>query len=276
METSLTIDITKQDSVVSSYWLNMEQEHVSSITEETSLADLNAMMNLVRGGETATKYIMDNCSYVVVIDGQIIVTLPFYVWPYSMEMPYTLSSDIGEISDPERTLFTRSADVIFNNDTSVNLGYIFDGDFTPSMPFLLPNGEKVDASEVTTIGGIAHIDKNGYCVYRANGEAEGYQHNIIMTFDKLDENGDPNTISSLDNNIFAKWTDEQGEIQTTAISLKIPQCVADALVTCLDGTFLYDRIKCAEQYCNGKPVFKVYYNTCKEDDVIGGAWTVNK
>lgn len=270
MNTSIVATLQEGDGSDSGdLWLNMEQEYIPVANNSASQTDALNMLGLASNGISARKYLTDNCRFVKVSENTVIITLGFYVWPSSLDMPYTLQADTGDVSDGTDNSLTRSLDVILDGRDSEDLGFLFSGTLAQSMPFYLVNGVADNSVKAEIVGSSVVAPVQGYCVYRANGKSIGYYHRVVMRIPK----GDTEMITGFSNNIIATW----GDNQTTTLSLDIPECVNDALETCDDGTLPYEELQCGGlDRCNeNEKRLTVYFNSCDGESILAEHWEEN-
>ena len=71
--------------------LNLEPKYVDIRAGLADLADIDAMLNLVRSGSSAVNRQIDRCPWGQWReDDALLVTLRLWVWPSDLDLPYTL------------------------------------------------------------------------------------------------------------------------------------------------------------------------------------------
>jgi hypothetical protein len=163
-------------------WVHLESEAVPFSRKYPSVYDINQMVARVMDGISAVTYLADACPYVTVKNGVITVTLDFYVWPSSLDLPYSLTTPFGNISGPEAVSSHKSTDVVFLNTTEVDLGFLFDGAFTPETPVFNEVGSVLNlrGNDFVVEGSTITTEDPVYVAGRASGVASGYKHSIAM------------------------------------------------------------------------------------------------
>lgn len=249
-------------------WARLQQEDLPMSSEITNLTDLYQMIAYVKSGKPAESYIYKTCNYAEVIDGVIILKLNFYVWLSDLDLIYNLTSNFGTISEKEFVEEHISKSIIFNGSNKESIGYIFDGEISEEMPFFDSYGKRISPNVIVHDSYI-ELSKSSYCVFRVKGIASGYKHTITMEFPKLQE-GEIFSIDNIQNSIILRYLDENGEIQTDTLDLKIPKCVEDLLLTCSSGN-LSGITGCAGSNCRDNGKYKVYISEC-DGNVILERW----
>lgn len=271
MEYNLSLVLTPTS--LTDDWAKIVQKAIPTSAQETSLTDLSNMLAYVTQGISASAYVMDNCPYFKVAGTVITVTLGFYVYPSRMNMNYTLATDQGIVTQGARIEVDKSFDLIFDDSKSEELNFIFNGISKPQMPFINSDGSIGVIPDVVFDGGIARIPKKGHCVFRVNGKAEGYYHELVMTFDKVTENGDLAQVEIEAAGIAVEWVNPSGTVGSTVIEMEIPQCVIDALAACDSGGLRYNTVVCKGEECSEKEKLNVYYNACDGNSILLEKWT---
>ena len=135
----ITSFINRDTSVLDSSglqeWAKLEQADIPKAAETATLKDAFAMVGYAKNGRSARDYIMDSCPYAKITKGSVTIEMDLYVWPSDLGLRYWLTSSIGEISKGVLFRRDRSFDVIFNSQQSVDIGFLFDGEFVQEMPF---------------------------------------------------------------------------------------------------------------------------------------------
>lgn len=275
MNVSITANLTTYQSTSadqSSVFLNMEQEYIPESSESASMIDALNMLGLARTGKSALSHITSSCDYVRVTSTSVIVDIGFYVWPSSLDMPYTLSADTGNITNGIGERLNRSFDVVIDGTDSHTLDFLFEGSLSKSMPFFKLDGSKDTTIETTVENNIISTSEKGYCVFRARGNSIGYYHVVTMVLPKTQAQ----KITNFKNSIIAEWENSSGEKVTTTLQLSIPQCVTDALEECGDD-LAYEKLQCgAFDNCDEtKKRVDIYYNACDGETILDENWLEN-
>lgn len=267
-------------------WCRLTQEAIPSRADEANLKDLYQMIAAAQAGESAYEYIYDSCPYVVIVDGVVRITLPFFVWPSDLGLAYELTASIGTITAGVAYEEERSFDVIFDHADSYDYEAVFDGELTPEMPFFAADGHQVDTPEITITGSLITLPEPLTTVLRAEGTAYGFRHELVIEVVKAAPATDPNaepeadpaaapenperaviySTTNLEAAITVAWVDETGAIQSEIMDMEIPGCVEDLLETCPDsGNFKGD-----PERPEGE-LYMVWYSTCN-GEILQQRW----
>lgn len=179
-----------QQSLSSGDWARLEQEYKDDDSTTTTTADLYAMLASAYAGISAYSVVNSGCEYATIVDDVVTVELKFFVWPNRLDLEYSLSSDIGKISEQTVLEFERSFDVIINGTNSVVLPYLFDGTLTPEMPFINMDGAEISEQDPTIDGSVVSFSEKLYCVLRAEGIVKGHMYTMTMTLEKVSKEQD--------------------------------------------------------------------------------------
>jgi len=250
-------------------WARLSQEPIPSSADEANLRDLHQMIAAAMAGESAFEYVYDSCPYVVIIDGVIRITLPFFVWPSGLGLAYDLSASAGTISPGVAHEEFRSFDVVFDHTDTADYEAIFVGELTPEMPFLRPDGSEIPEPEIIAAGSLVTLPEQLTAVLRAEGKVYGFRHELVIEVVKAavdpeageDAEAELNKVEKPESAITVAWLDENGETQTDILDMKIPGCVLDLLETCEDGTPKGEPEQEGERYV-------VYYSTCNGEELL--------
>lgn len=186
MNQNIQVQLSGIEIETGQQWLTLEQEYKPSESDYVSPAVVNQMLARAVSGKSAVTYINDSCGYVKVLDGVVYVDLAFYVWPSSLDMDYSLSTNLGTISEGEYVEIYKSQDVVFNGSNSTQLEYLFSGDYEFQMPVFLSNGTPTINYELIQGDSYFQFNRDVYTVLRADGIAKGFRHVISMEFKKAE------------------------------------------------------------------------------------------
>jgi len=272
-------EIVKPDGLAAStdIWVRLTQEAIPSSADEADLNDLYQMMAAAQSGKSAWEYVYESCPYVVIVDGVVRITLPFFVWPSAIGLPYTLSATLGTISDAVAYEEFRSFDMVFDHAADVDCEAIFVGEFVPQMPIFRDDGSTIDDVEPTVTGSIVSYPESVTTVLRADGKAFGFRHELVIEITKAatdetaeDQASQTYEIETPESAITVAWTDENGETQTDIMDIKIPGCVTDLLATCPDG-----ELKGDPHRPENEDLFVVYCSNCNGEELLA-RWETQK
>ena len=236
-------------------WLELEQDRTSLPVEtgEANLTDLVAMVNLARSGIPAATYRKTVCPVEYLDESTAVVTLPFFVWPSVLGLPYSLDGGRAEISGQELVEIDRDFDLVVGLTDRVDLGLLFEGTATWQTPCIDRYGRVVSPPGFVVEGGQVILDREVFGVLRMTGRARGYRHQWRLEVAAVDEN----RVTGLRGSVIASYQDGD-KLATKTLDLEVPACVQDALATCPDdGKFqVFGSVTTVER----QPV--VYYSTC--------------
>lgn len=236
-------------------WLELEQDLTALPVEtgEANLTDLVAMYNLARSGIPAATYRKTVCPVEYLDESTAVVTLPFFVWPSVLGLPYSLDGGRAEISGPELVEIDRDFDLVVGLTDRVDMGLLFDGTATWQTPCIDRYGRVVSPPRFVIENGQVVLDAEVFGVLRMTGRAKGYRHQWRLEIAAVDEN----RVSGLRGSVIASYQDG-GKLATKTLDLEIPACVQDALATCPDdGKFqVFGSVTTVERQTT------VYYSTC--------------
>lgn len=266
-------------------WL--EPERVSKRHNNATLADIDAMLALVRSGASARNRQASRCGWAKWdANGDLVVTLALWVWPSDIDLQYSLTLP-PHVTSAEPVLERLPRDTKFwvaGSGGEIELPWLLeDASFAwhPRIGVWDEKSRPAEPPEITqdkarliltplpdpppASGGRAGWGAQGerYGVLWARGTAVGWRHDISIRYPKGGgEQADPAApairITGADSvNVRATWTDENGETRTDEATLEIPDCVRDMLEKCPAGSKNSIRMK-----PEGEPPVVVYYNTC--------------
>ena len=245
--------------------LRLEQQPVSS--GHLTMADITAMLSLVRSGVSAKNYRQNGCE-ASVVGGAVIVPLVLYVWPSDLGLQYTLSSTLPgwlAIGEAEAYTMERDFDLVVPMSESVQLPFVTEGfAFTWQTPCYNEFGEVVGRPSIEVIGIDVALSAEVFGVLRVRCIASGYRHRLSLSIPKVDSAGAMTIISELDCTVTATWPVTEGTL-TDELELALPGCVADLLESCPDGSTPGSGGKITDQ---DELVPTVYYNPCDDGQVI--------
>lgn len=275
-ESSLNISFSVDALTASSIWLKLEQKMLEEHkVKSPSLAMVSQMVIRAMAGISASTVLYSDCP-VEILDTTVRVSLPFYVWPSSMDLAYSLSSNIeGEISEGEIVEVERETDVIFTMSDSVDMGTLFNLlEFEWQTPCYNKQGIIVANKNVTSDGAFLLIDQPVFGVLRTRGKQQGILYTAHLDFEKSTEGADDlvqavedsnaplNSITNVNSEITAAWSNGS-EDKTTTLKLKIPKCALDILSRCSEedgGGISWGGSVIEEE--DEESVTTIWYSTC--------------
>lgn len=243
--------------------LNLEPEYVDIRAGLADLADIDAMLNLVRSGSSAVNRQIDRCPWGQWReDDALLVTLRLWVWPSDLDLPYTLVLPDG---------VTSSAREFVSEPRTKK--YWIAGATAQELPWLLAQprlswqqaigtyndyGAAQAAPKITLSGLTVHLGSQAWGVLVAGGRARGYLHRLTAVYPKYDAEGRPQRIEAHDFEVIARWPDAAGTLQEERCTMTMPACVSALLAACPDGR---PRTSGSVKESTGTATI-VYYNTC--------------
>lgn len=268
---SATVAYTARDAAdrLPALRLWLEPENVSRRHNRATLADIDAMLALVRSGASARNRQASRCGWAKwAANGDLVVTLALWVWPSDIDLQYSLTLPPNVTSAP-RVLERLPRDTKFwvaGSGGEIELPWLLeDASFAwhPRIGVWDEKSRPAEPPEITQDKARLVLTGEGerYGVLWARGTAVGWRHDISIRYPKGgDAQDDPAApairITGADSvNVRANWTDENGETRTDEATLEIPDCVRDMLEKCPGS----NSIRMQPQ---GDPPVVVYYNTC--------------
>lgn len=286
---TITRAIDDEESTASSSCptLVLEQPGFATGSDTTTIAQIVAMVNSARNGESAWNVLQDACSYVDWDDedeGVLHVSLPFYAMPSAPGLDFTVTASGVTLSGPTRSSAARTADAVFTASKSVQLEYYFEsGSAEQLIPAFTADGEQVTVS-ATLSGSTLTLSQEVTTVFRVSGQATAYKYAAEFDLDRTPEktvitvDGNGNEITretkevwmTLDKPsiaVLATWlciVDDEGEEQSASLTLELPDCVSSMLTVCPES----GKLKGGQVVPNAAGTLNVYYSTCS-GEVLG-------
>jgi hypothetical protein len=242
--------------------LNLEQAAVSK--GNVTMADLYAMLALVRSGVSARTYLARDCA-ARVVGGAVLVDLTAYVWPSALDLAYTLAVSIPAwtvIGPAVEISQWRDFDLVVPMSAAVELPFLAaDLSLVWQTPCYNRYGEAVAAPAIDQDGLALRLDSEVFGVIRVRCRAMGFQHTLALTIPK-----GTSRVEDIDLTLIATWPISNGT-EVEDLDLQLPGCVEDLLATCEDGTLVAEVGGSVSADDPRQPV--VYWNPCeKESNVI--------
>lgn len=239
--------------------LTLEQENIGG--DEVNLRDVFNMWQYARSGQSARTYNPYGCN-VAISNTSVSFTIGFFVWPLPLELPYSLSTSIGDIDSGAYFELDRNISVLFPLSDSVSLDRVFSNlEYQWLTGVYDKSGRSIPPPEIIQDLGNLTIPGPYFGEARVQFVEKGYMHELTVSIDTVDENGENIQVEDLTIAITASWVNSDGELQLTVLDLVVPECVKAALVMCKQKPNLICR-EC------GELILEVYYNVCN-GDVIG-------
>lgn len=259
----------------------LEQENPPKSSDDATLRDAVAMLDYVQQGNSAFDYIAENCSSVRVVDGKVTITIGFFVWPSRMDLEYSLRTTEGVISDSSSIYREhRSFSIVFNNSSSENVGYLFEGTLRPEMPFYTEKGVDISPDPTITVNGPAvQLSREATTSLRANVIAEGYRHELVLTLSeagttKIDpETGEEVALEGYTiptPKVFVDWGAEDDEETNDSLTMEIPAC-AESLLNACPGDDVGGGTNLNIIDDDDNLYYFIYWDTC-EGEIVDQFW----
>jgi hypothetical protein len=275
--------------------LHLEQEDIPLSLRNATLEDMVQMFNRAVSGLSARSYQIDKCSAATVSsDGTIVVTLKVFVWPSSLDLPYTLTAAYGHVEEAQPLQMEREIDVAVEGSDSVTLPWLMENATAWwQIPCVNEFSDPVPAPNISFDGELIKLSSPCYGVLRVRGLALGYEHTVILGISKTGNvikteqisslqiasgyNGgtapppqkDPTgkldplgyTITNVNIAVTAAYQGDEQNQQAEILTLKFPACVLDLLEYCPEGTLAAQDKLPSGSFGEG-PTPVVYYDTC--------------
>lgn len=248
-------------------WL--EPERVSKRHNNATLADIDAMLALVRSGASARNRQASRCGWAKwAANGDLVVTLALWVWPSDIDLQYSLTLP-PNVTSAEPVLERLPRDTKFwvaGSGGEIELPWLLEEATFAWHPRIGVWDEKSRADAPPEIAKdkarlILSGEGERYCVLWALGTAVGWRHDISIRYPTggQDDPAAPAiSVTAADSvNVRATWADENGETKTADAALEIPACARDMLEKCPAGSKNSIRMR-----PEGDPPVTVFYNSC--------------
>ena len=180
---------------------------------------------------------------------------------------------VGAVSNPSFSLSSFSSarnfsiGKIIHNDGAIAASWRIS--FTSATEFDL-----YDSEDILIKSGNINVDfKTQYFTIKKEGwdTDEWYTDDYLAFTVKEQINNTGYSIINLKNSVGVSWVNEDGKTDSTSIVLTIPQCVEDLLTECPEDNNSNPLISMAEDVTDNME-YRVYHNTCKEDDIVQEGW----
>ena len=266
---ALSVSLTQPDNGVSA----AEEDRVAIELEQdlpdigsVDLRDVYDMWTQAKSGKSARSLKTNNCP-VIFAEDTTTFTLAFFVWPFPRSAVYSLSATIGDILEPTAIDREREESAVFELSRTVSFDRVIENvTYKWETPAYNSKGEIRPTPVLSVVRDKLVIEEDLFAVARVKFQEIGHRHELEVTVDTtaIADDGEKINIKIDDIApvITAVWQDEEGEVQTTQLTLELPKCVQEALqicggqgggVTCLGS--------------NSTTVV-VYYNVCGEDEIL--------
>ena len=263
MNVNTAVSLTPSDEGTPEESGNVNVELEQDLPEEDNLRlrDVYDMWILAKNGKTARSLKPNECP-VKFTETTVTITLAFIVWPYPETTPYSLSATIGDISEQTSLEREREESIVFPLAREVSFERLISNiSYEWETPAYTDRGELRPNPTITVVRDMLTIPDPLFAVARVKFTETGHRYELEITLDNVDEEGNNIQITGLSPVITALWKDEEGNSQTTELTLELPQCVIDALKLCKAKP----NMVC--QGCNAYE-YRVYFNACGDDDIL--------
>jgi len=278
---SLRITRSAGQGTAGNLWVRLEQIVPAKTQRYASLADLYRSWMYAASGKSASRVRMSGCP--VEFDGTVVrFFLGFYAWPSDPELPYQLTTTIGQVGPQQLVELPREFSAFANNATIIDLEcYMVDVTVVWETPVYDRYGEQIEEPEVVNMGNHLKLSHEIFGALRISGKAVGGYHVLAVEVDKglwnepnapapeqvqgdktfinqLPENTtNSNKISNIEATVTAFWLGvKNNNTDTDQLRLEVPQCVLDILNWCPGNPlFVLD-------WCHEVSSTQVYYSTC--------------
>jgi len=236
-------------------WLNITQPIVAQVKQDANLYDVQQMIAYARSGVSAQTYQKEDCPVKITGKNTAVIDLPFFVFPSSMNLSFSLDAGIGTISNLKTVEEQRTISVIIPEQKEVELGFLI-SDY--SIEWVTPafdGGAEVAKPTLEIVNGVLVAEKKVFGIVEITGKAIGYKYNLSISLVGWDQN----KISNLHETIIATWNNN-GAVETQTLDIVFPDCVEQILSYCDgDENFIADS---GTVTTPGETHPVIYYNDC--------------
>ena len=209
--------------------LVLEQVEIPAVSQSANLADIITMYRYVLSGLSARVYKADRCP-VTILDGVVTCHLQVLVFPSAADLAYRMTISNGIIGEGMEVQEPREFDLIVPMTDTVDLGYLAsEVQILSSTNFYDPSGAVISPPEMVLSGTSLKLSQKCFAVLRVRCLALGFRHDVAISVTK--EIG--YKVENLASLVQATWM-SGGELESTSISLDIPDCVNSLLEYCPD------------------------------------------
>jgi len=236
-------------------WLELEQDDVSPASGKTDFSLLRDMITLAAAGVSARLAVSRSCP-VAIGSSQVHVPLGFIAWVSDVDLPHSVSANMGTLSAGVLTRREVDLDVVVDFRASKDLPWITESARAEWQTGCWNRlGESVDPPEVTVSGSVLEVAAEVFGVLRLSGIALGMHYVLLLTFDR--QTG--YKITDVAPVVTATWSDDSGEAQARSLRLTVPDCVERHLAFCPNKVPM---ILVNTSEAEGDPIPVVYYDSC--------------
>ena len=261
---NITITISPDSVTVldTSEWLHLEQKPFPDSANQVDSTDVIRMTSYVRAGYSAFSAVTGRCPWATINSEAVVtITLPFYVWLSDMNMPYTLSSSIGEITDASVLELESEFTIIVDDSDLVDLGFLFDGSVSPESPCFTPEGVVRDVPDYSISKGRIGFQETIVCVFRASGIKKGYRHSLVIEIKRTDDTGDLLKITGVNPVVRAVYHDG-GKTRVEQLTIELPECAKSFLEKCGESGMPEVFLNVPEPPEDNRRIPVQFYNVC--------------
>lgn len=261
-------------------WVRLEQILPAKTARYANLADVYQAWTYAATGKSNRAVRPRGCP--VEFDGSIVrFFIGFYAWPSNPELPYQLTSTLGEVGPQQLARLPREFSAFANNTRIIDLEcWMEDVTVAWETPVWDRYGSRIAVPKITNHSTYLEFDRECFGALRIKGRAVGGYHVLTVEIDKEiwdepeaprpeQQQGDITFINQLYHNttnsnkigriepvITATWQAAENIAAADQLKLEVPQCVLDVLAYC-PGNPLY-----LLNWCETISKTQVYYSAC--------------
>jgi len=251
---TLSISYTGDADATVSPWVNLEQQPVSGV--KLTENDLQTMLALVRAGISARTYRPASCEAYLTGEN-VVAELGLYVFPSSLDLAYTLESELLAIGQPSALSLEREFDLVVGFDTEIELPFIAENiQLTWQTDCYSKYGVVVDLPEITAQPTRLAFSAEVFGVLRVRCNARGYLHPLTFAMSKASDQ----SITDIQAAVEVAWHDESGS-QYDSVDIELPLCLEALLAACGDGTTITESVF-GSVNDDDETVPFIYYSPC--------------
>lgn len=244
-----------------SIWINMEQKSRSDYDTNNGNISLNDILNMdTMSRLNVTAFRERFIDGVYFTDGGNIINIPlsFYVFPSSIDLPYTIQvADAVNVSARVLVNIDKTQNIIIPLTNEVTLKALIQNasNFSWQIPCYNANGEIVSIPEYSIQNNNIVLDASVFGVLRGDFSFIGYEHMITLRYQKsqtTEINPIPNVfglrelvinqttynrITEAGCTVLCSYIDINGETQQEKLELKVPETILNYLKECPSSAY---------------------------------------
>jgi len=236
-----------EEESFSSIWVTMQQSEIPT-NNVANLYDVYQMILRTQTSLTAHSYSPPTLPFSISADGNTVsIPLDFYVFPSSLSLSYTLTNNIGTITEGILKSLSSEGTFICGMADNYEFDFLLDVlDLYWESPCYDSLGEEVAEPTYTVSNNKILFSKTVFGVFRLKYNKKGYQHTATLGFEKSTEEsyeilgiiGNQRKFNSITNAecvIVCSYQNEEDETEQEILELKLPEFFEDFLKECETG-----------------------------------------